>query len=216
MDYPSLLEISQKHHAQLIAVSKNQPIEAIQRLYEQGQRDFGENKVQEILDKKPKLPSDIRWHMIGHLQNNKAKKIVGEVEMIQSVDRPKILNTINQLSAQKNIRTAILLQVHIAQEESKHGLYPAQTLELVEQISAGEFGHISLRGLMGMSTFTEDQAQVSREFEELHALYLKCKAENPDIDTLSMGMSGDYELALEAGSNMLRIGSLLFGARNYS
>lgn len=201
----------------LVAVSKTKPVEAIQEAYAAGIRDFGENKVQELMEKAPQLPSDIRWHMIGHLQRNKVKYLVDTVHLIHGVDSMRLLREIEKQAAKVGRVLQVLLQVHIAEEDSKFG-FDAEELQealLSEELAACR--HVKVCGLMGMATFTEDEAQVSREFEGLKRLFDRCKSlslpEHVQLETLSMGMSGDYLLAQKAGSTMVRIGSAIFGAR---
>ena len=203
----------------LVAVSKVRTVEEIRVLYGLGQRDFGENYVQELVSKQLELPNDIRWHFIGHLQSNKVKYIAHFVHMIHGVDSFKLLEEIDrQAGLQKHI-IHCLLQVHIAQEDSKFGLSDQELKELVEAIPkyrlTGKLDNIKLCGLMGMASFTENPDQVRKEFKYLKCLFDDTKDEIhlPSFKTLSMGMSGDYKIALEEGSNMVRIGSLLFGSR---
>lgn len=194
----------------LVAVSKIKPVSDILALYELGQRDFGENYVQELIDKQPKLPQDIRWHFIGHLQSNKVKYIAPFVHLIHGIDSTSTLKEINK-QAMKNSRVIdCLLQVHIAQEETKFGFDE----EEVNAILSGEqYPNARIRGLMGMASFSSDLSLVRAEFNALKKLFDKAGSSSTTIDTLSMGMSGDYTLAIEEGSTMVRIGSLLFGAR---
>ncbi len=201
----------------LVAVSKTKSVEEIKSLYDEGQRIFGENKVQELLLKKPLLPSDIEWHMIGNLQTNKIKQILPHTALIHSVSSFKLLQEIEKQSTNLNICSRILLQVHIAKEESKSGF---SFSEIEGYFSSGDFKNLkntSIHGLMGMATFTDNQQIVKKEFSELRELFDKISSnyfdQNPSFSTLSMGMSGDYKLAIECGSNMVRIGSLLFGER---
>lgn len=197
----------------LVAVSKTHPAEAIRQLYELGQRDFGENYVQELVAKQDTLPGDIHWHFIGHLQSNKVKYIAPFVHMIQSVDSEKLLKEIDK-QAQKNKRTInVLLQVHIAQEETKFGLDENELAQIMEQPNA--FPHVRICGLMGMASFTENAEQVRKEFHYLKTAFDKYKNKK-DWDTLSMGMSSDYRMAVAEGSTLVRIGSLLFGERTYN
>ncbi len=200
----------------LVAVSKIKPVAAILELYNLGQRDFGENYVQELLDKAPQLPQDIRWHFIGHLQSNKVKYIAPFIHLIHGVDSAKLLREINKQGAKIGKKISVLLQVHIAQEETKFG-FDAQELEaLFNNPELREWTHVEIRGLMGMASFSDNTTQVQQEFESLRQLYLHYKSQDlphTNMEILSMGMSGDYELAIEQGSNMVRIGSLLFGAR---
>ncbi|MGV3527383.1 MAG: YggS family pyridoxal phosphate-dependent enzyme [Flavisolibacter sp.] len=197
----------------LVAVSKTHPAEAIRQLYELGQRDFGENYVQELVAKQETLPDDIHWHFIGHLQSNKVKYIAPFVHMIQSVDSEKLLKEIDK-QAQKNERTInVLLQVHIAQEETKFGLDENELAQIMEQPNA--FPHVRICGLMGMASFTENKEQVRKEFRYLKSLFDHYKKAKK-WDMLSMGMSSDYRMAVEEGSTLVRIGSLLFGERTYN
>ncbi|MDB5203657.1 MAG: YggS family pyridoxal phosphate-dependent enzyme [Ferruginibacter sp.] len=200
-------------NAELVAVSKFKPAEDIQALYDQGQRDFGENFVQELLLKAEILPKDIRWHFIGHLQSNKVKYIAPFVYMIHGVDSEKLLAEINKQAGKIGRQINCLLQVHIANEETKFGFDSNQVAEIISKVDSGQFSQINIRGLMGMASFSEDKKLVSSEFAGLAGLYSILKASHASMDKLSMGMSGDYPLALEAGSNLVRIGSLLFGAR---
>jgi pyridoxal phosphate enzyme (YggS family) len=194
----------------LVAVSKTKAVEEILELYELGQRDFGENYVQELLEKAKSLPADIRWHFIGHLQSNKVKLIAPFVQLIQSVDSLKLLDEINKQGLKLGRRVNCLLQVHIAKEETKFGLDDVEVESTLREASSRQ--GVALGGLMGMATFTEDPQQVKREFTGLKKLFDRCFPPGRP-GTLSMGMSGDYANAIEAGSNMVRIGSLLFGER---
>ena len=197
----------------LVAVSKTHPADAIRQLYDLGQRDFGENYVQELVAKQETLPADINWHFIGHLQSNKVKYIAPFVHMIQSVDSEKLLKEIDK-QAQKNSRVInVLLQVHIAQEETKFGVDERELAQIMEQVNA--FPHVRIRGLMGMASFTENKEQVRKEFRYLKSFFDNYK-QTSNWDTLSMGMSGDYQMAVEEGSTLVRIGSLLFGERTYN
>ncbi|MBT6252612.1 MAG: YggS family pyridoxal phosphate-dependent enzyme [Flavobacteriaceae bacterium] len=194
----------------LIAVSKTKPIERIQEAYETGHLDFGENKVQEMSEKATRLPKDIQWHMIGHLQRNKVKYIAPFVSLIHSVDSVRLLREIDK-QAQKNDRIIdCLLQMRIAREETKFGLTFNACDELLQNMQCS---HVRIRGLMGMATFSDDQSQLKEEFGSLKNYFDKHKNEC-QWDTLSMGMSGDYELAIACGSNMIRVGSRIFGSRN--
>jgi pyridoxal phosphate enzyme (YggS family) len=203
----------------LIAVSKTKPNEDIKVLYELGQRDFGENYVQELVAKAEALPKDIRWHFIGHLQSNKIKYIASFVHLIHGVDSMKLLEAINKEGKKINRKINCLLQVHIAQEETKFGFDEKEALEAAQKVfQGGSFANVNVCGLMGMASFSDDTEQVRREFQALKNLFDKIKelGDTPvTFDTLSMGMSGDYTIAIEEGSNMVRVGSLLFGARNY-
>lgn len=204
---------------QLVAVSKTKPVEDIRALYELGQRDFGENYVQELTEKQAQLPSDIHWHFIGHLQSNKVKYIASFVYLIHGVDSLRLLKEIEKQAARNSRIIGCLLQVHIAREETKFGLDAGELDALMEAVRATpqEFKHIRIRGVMGMASFTEDKEKVREEFSGLKSLFDKYfgQAEaSPDQHFyLSMGMSGDYKIAIQEGSSMVRIGSLLFGKR---
>lgn len=194
----------------LVAVSKTKPVQDILKLYELGQRDFGENYVQELCDKYEQLPKDIRWHFIGHLQSNKVKYIAPFVHLVQGTDSAKLLAEINKQGAKCNRVIPCLLQVHIAQEETKFGFDEDE----LKQVQPEQYSHLRIDGLMGMASFTEDFAIVRNEFSQLKKILSRSLHlfSNPS-PILSMGMSGDYETAIEEGSNMVRIGSLLFGER---
>lgn len=197
----------------LVAVSKTKSETEILKLYDLGQRDFGENYVQELVDKQVHLPKDIRWHFIGHLQRNKVKYIAPFVHLIHSVDSSKLLQEINKQAAKLNKVIDVLLQVHIAEEETKFGFDEDELMDFSSQIK--QFPNVRVRGLMGMATFTDDTEKVNREFQLLKKLFDKCNSNfQSTVDILSMGMSADYETAIKNGSTMVRIGSLLFGARN--
>jgi len=203
------------YKATLVAVSKTKPNELIMTLYNQGQRIFGENRVQELTYKYEDLPKDIEWHLIGSLQKNKVKYIAPFISMIHSVDSIKLAQVIDT-QAQKNDRSIdVLLQVKIAQEETKAGLDKENCMSILERCR--DLDHITVRGLMGMASFTEDIQQVRAEFDSLKTLFDRCQcdvmSDSNYFNQISMGMSGDYKIALEAGSTMVRIGSLLFGAR---
>ncbi|GEN74604.1 YggS family pyridoxal phosphate-dependent enzyme [Chryseobacterium hagamense] len=200
---------------ELVAVSKTHPVSAIQEVYGLGQRVFGENKVQEVTEKYPLLPKDIRWHLIGHLQTNKVKYIAGFIDTIQSVDSEKLIREINKEAAKNNRTINVLLQVKIAEEESKSGLEISEARELFEQYLNGEFKNICITGLMGMATFTEDQDQIREEFLTLKKLFDELN-QLKKLETLSMGMSDDFPMAIECGANSIRIGSAIFGRRDYS
>jgi pyridoxal phosphate enzyme (YggS family) len=197
----------------LVAVSKTKPAEDIKALYDQGQRDFGENYVQELVDKQPQLPPDIRWHYIGHLQSNKVKYIAPFVNLIHGVDSFKLLKEINKQAQKQNRSINCLLQVYIAQEETKFGLDETELDVLLDELNKNPLQNISINGLMGMASFTEDLNKVRSEFKELKRLYDKLKTKLPPAGILSMGMSSDYKIAVEEGSTLVRIGSLLFGER---
>jgi len=203
----------------LVAVSKTKPVEDILELYQSGQRDFGENYVQELVDKQAQLPKDIRWHFIGHLQSNKVKNIAPFVHLIHGVDSFKLLKEINKQAQKLNRVIDVLLQVHIAQEETKFGLDAEELNEIINAHAneLSELKNIRITGLMGMASFTEDEKKIREEFHYLKTLFDKHaqpQTSNLELQTLSMGMSSDYKIAIEEGSTMVRIGSLLFGARS--
>ena len=210
--------------ATLVAVSKTKPVEDIQALYNLGQRDFGENYVQELVGKYEQLPKDIRWHYIGHLQSNKVKYIAPFVHLIHGVDSLSLLKEINKQAIKNNRIIDCLLQIYIAKEETKFGLDEKELHELVQlhDTSAGsvhELKNIRITGLMGMASFSTNMDLVRAEFNHLKNLfdqYAQPQTTNHKLQTLSMGMSSDYKIAIEEGSNMVRIGSLLFGERNYN
>lgn len=213
------LEIKEKlgDKATLVAVSKFKPLEDIQALYDLGQRDFGENFVQELMMKYEALPKDIRWHFIGHLQSNKVKYIAPFVHLIHGVDTEKLLVEINKQGAKNNCVIDCLLQLHIAEEESKFGFSEQELEDLLQKLKEeNSFIHINIRGLMGMASFTEDQTKISNEFRKLKTVFNKTQSAlaAADFNINSTGMSADYEIALAEGSTMTRIGSLLFGSRN--
>ncbi len=198
---------------ELVAVSKTKSNEEIMQAYDVGQRVFGENKVQDMTAKNESLPKDIRWHMIGHVQTNKVKYMAPYVDLIHGVDSFKLLKEINKQAAKNERIISCLLQIHIAEEATKFGLSPNQSKEVVIQAEALE--NITIKGLMGMATFTNNVSQIEREFKSLKELFEDLKSDNKDFDILSMGMSGDYELAIKEGSTMIRVGSKIFGERNY-
>ena len=199
----------------LVAVSKTHPVEAISEAYQCGQRVFGENRVQELDEKHSQLPADISWHLIGHLQKNKVKYIAPYVSMIHSVDDLELLKVI-QKEAQKNDRIIdCLIQIHIADEESKFGFSHSEADDFFGSINDADYPNVCIRGLMGMATFTENHAQVEAEFEGLKTFFdnIQSRRNSDSFNVCSMGMSGDYQLAIEAGSNMIRVGSAIFGSR---
>ena len=203
---------------QLVSVSKTKPVELLMEAYDAGVRDFGENKVQEIQEKQPQMPSDVRWHMIGHLQRNKVKYIAEFVHLIHGVDSFRLLREIEKQGKKVNRKIPVLLQIHIAEEESKFGFDREELFEMLENEDFKKFQHVHILGLMGMATFTENSDQVRKEFRSLKSLFDELK-EKPlpdfvEMQELSMGMSGDYQIAQEEGSTMVRIGSAIFGARN--
>lgn len=205
---------------QLIAVSKNHPAKAIQEAFEFGQRHFGENKVQEMVDKHQQLPESIHWHLIGHLQRNKVKYIAPFVYMVHSVDSLKLLSEIQKEASKNNRVISCLLQVHIAQEETKFGLSWQELEDLLNSEEIGKMPNICIKGLMAMASNTENMDQVRAEFREVKQHFEQYKTqynglENVDFQEISMGMSADYTIALEEGSTYIRIGSAIFGNRNY-
>lgn len=200
----------------LVAVSKTKPTEDILEAYQAGQRIFGENKVQEMTDKWEQLPKDIQWHMIGHLQTNKVKYLIPYVELIHGVDSLKLLQEINRQAARFNKKINCLLQVHIAQEDTKFGFDATEIEDLLQSEEFKSFQNIQVRGFMGMASFTDNEAQIKAEFNSLKNIFDQYKnltLPHFKAEILSMGMSGDYALAIECGSNMVRIGSSIFGSR---
>jgi pyridoxal phosphate enzyme (YggS family) len=215
--YQNLKKSLSEKQVTLVAVSKIQPVEAIQKLYELGQRDFGENYVQELIDKQGRLPKDIRWHYIGHLQSNKVKYIAPFVHLIHGVDSLKLLKEINKEAIKNNRVIDVLLQVHIAQEETKFGLNEEELNLIIGEFENLKMTNVKICGLMGMASFSDDLEKVRGEFGYLKSLFAeiasKFTIQHSPFTILSMGMSGDYKMAIEEGSTMVRIGSLLFGAR---
>lgn len=197
----------------LIAVSKTKPVEDIKELYAMGQRDFGENYVQELVNKQAILPTDIHWHFIGHLQSNKVKFIAPFVHLIHGVDSLKLLQEINKQGAKNNRVINCLLQIHIAKEETKFGLDEKELNELMKQLGREPLKHVKICGLMGMASFSGNTELVRSEFLYLKSIFDRLSTPDYPLPTLSMGMSGDYKIAIEEGSNMVRIGSLIFGER---
>lgn len=201
----------------LVAVSKTKSIAAIQEAYDAGQRNFGENKVQELVPKHEALPKDIQWHMIGHLQSNKVKQIAPFVSLIHSIDSERLLAEVNKQAGRIKRRIPCLLQVHIAKEETKFGFDEPEIVELIGSPRIHEMEHVEIAGLMGMATLTDDQEMIGREFAGLKNLFDKLRAmplpANASMKILSMGMSGDYSLAVASGSTMIRVGSAIFGHR---
>lgn len=205
--------------ALLVAVSKTKPISDLQEAYNAGQRHFGENKIQEMTEKWESLPKDIYWHMIGHTQRNKVKYMAPYVHLIHSVDSPRLLKEINKQAQNNNRVIDCLLQVHIAEEDTKFGFDKDELLELLSSDAFMDYKNVRITGLMGMATFTDDKDQVRKEFKILKGIldYINDNdliSQSHDLKTLSMGMTGDYEIALEEGSTMVRIGSAIFGNRD--
>ena len=201
-------------NVELVAVSKFHPIEKIKEVYDCGQKVFGENKVQELLTKVNELPADIQWHLIGHLQTNKVKYIAPFIDTIQSVDSEKLLLEINKEAVKNNRKIKVLLQVKIAEEETKYGLEIAEAKEIFSNYLEHKYPNIEILGLMGMATFTDNNNQVKSEFLVLKSLFDELSTFKK-LETLSMGMSDDFALAIECGSTSVRIGSAIFGVRNY-
>lgn len=198
----------------LIAVSKTKPVKMLTQAYEAGARDFGENKVQEILEKEPQLPKDIRWHMIGHLQTNKVRQIVGRTCLIHSVDSFKLAQEIQKESVKKNLITDVLLEVNVAEEESKFGFRIEETEEALRQIS--QLSNVRVCGLMTIAPFVSNAEENRQVFRKLNEFYVDMKSKNIDnvnMNVLSMGMTGDFEVAVEEGATMVRVGTGIFGAR---
>mgnify|MGYP001468205288 CR=1 FL=1 len=198
-----------------VAVSKTKPVDDIEKIYNLGHKEFGENKVQELLDKYDKLPKDIKWHMIGHLQTNKIKKVIPIISLIHSVDSLKLLKKINNEAIKINKVISCLLQINISNENNKYGFTRDQIREIFNNEVLKDFKFIRIKGLMGMASFTENENQIRIEFKNLKKIFDELKIKYPELKIISMGMSGDYKIAIEEGSNMIRIGSKIFGKRNY-
>jgi pyridoxal phosphate enzyme (YggS family) len=201
----------------LVAVSKTKPDTLIKDAYDFGQRDFGENKVQDLKAKAERLPKDIRWHMIGRIQTNKIKDFIGFVHLIHGVDRTKVLKIIDKEARKAGRIVDILIQVHISQEETKAGFSIPELMDLVKNNNLNNYENVRVRGLMGMASFTDNENQITHEFSILKELFdqLKRKSNSSHFDILSTGMSGDFKIAIKEGSNMIRLGTALFGERNY-
>lgn len=201
----------------LIAVSKTKPVSMLEEIYQEGIRDFGENKVQELTEKYEQMPQDIRWHMIGHLQRNKVKYIVDKVDLIHSVDSVRLAQTIEQEAEKKNVIVNILVEVNVAEEDSKFGLKVEEVLSMVEKIAA--FPHIRIKGLMTIAPYVENPEENRAVFTQLRKLSVDIANKNIDnvsVGILSMGMTNDYEVAIEEGATMIRVGTGIFGERNYN
>ena len=201
-------------NVKLVTVSKTNPAEKIKEVYDLGQRAFGENKVQELLEKQPFLPNDIEWHLIGHLQTNKVKYIAGFISMIESIDSEKLLKEVDKEALKNNRKINVLLQVKIAKEETKFGLTVDEARDIFNQYLEGNYPNIEIKGLMGMASFVDDETQIREEFSVLKNLFDELSELKP-LETLSMGMSGDFPIAIECGSNSVRVGSAIFGERHY-
>jgi len=200
----------------LVAVSKTKPIGDLMEAYQAGQRVFGENKVQEMVEKEVHMPKDVEWHMIGHVQRNKVKYMASFVTMIHGLDSIRLLEEINKQAMKHDRVIDCLLQIKIASEESKFGMTKRDAQSLLNSKAYSECSNVNIVGLMGMASFTDNKEQLQSEFNFLKECYIDFKKEHPIFNTLSMGMSGDYEIAIACGSNMIRVGSSIFGSRNYS
>jgi len=214
----SIINILPKH-VTLVAVSKTKPITDILEAYNAGQLIFGENKIQEMVDKHEQLPKDIEWHMIGHVQRNKVKYMAHFVNLIHGVDNFKLLNEINKQAEKHDRSIDCLLQIKIADEESKFGMTLDEAKSILQSEEFSELKHINIKGVMGMATFTEDKSQITQEFQNLKFIFEELKklnTVNSNLEIISMGMSSDYQLAINCGSTMIRVGSSIFGNRNYS
>lgn len=215
-DNLSTIKSSLPPNVTLVAVSKTKPIADLMEAYHAGQRIFGENKIQEMTEKWEQMPKDIQWHMIGHVQSNKVKYMIPYVSLIHGVDSLKLLKEINRLAAKWKRTVDCLLQIHIAEEDTKFGLDEKELHEILNSEELKTFENIRIVGLMGMATFTENHEQIKREFLHLKSIfdqYNQLNTANCRLNILSMGMSGDYQLAIECGSTMIRIGSSIFGSR---
>lgn len=214
----SAIRVTLPEGVTLVAVSKFHPADVIAQAYAAGQRVFGESRVRELLDKRAALPDDIHWHFIGHLQTNKAKALVGNAELIESIDSQRLLDLVDSIAAARGICQRVLLQVHVAAEETKTGFAPDELLEYFDARRFESLRATRLCGIMGMATNTDDMARVRADFEAIAALHRRILELCPDLqgfDTVSMGMSGDYPTAIEAGSTMVRVGTAIFGEREY-
>jgi pyridoxal phosphate enzyme (YggS family) len=202
-------------HVTLVAVSKTKPVSDLQEAYDAGQRIFGENKIQEMVEKHEQLPKDIQWHMIGHVQRNKVKYMASFVDLIHGVDNLKLLKEINKQALKHNRIINCLLQIKIASEDTKFGMTITEAMAILNPEVLNDLKNINIDGLMGMATFTDNQEQLAEEFKTLKDFHEQLKPEYPELQTISMGMSGDFPLAIDCGSTMVRVGSSIFGARNY-
>lgn len=202
--------------ATLVAISKTKPEKDILEAYETGHRIFGENKIQEMTEKWENLPKDIEWHMVGHVQRNKVKYMAPYVSLVHAVDRLKLLKELEKEAAKNERKIKCLLQIKIAEEESKFGIDVDEARSILESDSYRKMTHVEIVGLMGMATLTEDETQIEQEFSFLNTTFEALRKEHPSLRILSMGMSGDYRIAVRNGSNMIRIGSAIFGERNYN
>ncbi|MEL0643230.1 YggS family pyridoxal phosphate-dependent enzyme [Olleya sp. Ti.3.14] len=203
-------------HVTLVAVSKTKPVNDLMEAYNAGQRIFGENKIQEMADKHQEMPKDIKWHMIGHVQTNKVKYMADFVDLIHGVESFKLLKEINKQAKKHDRSIDCLLQIKIASEDSKFGMSIPDATNLLQSEEFSALTNINVIGVMGMATFTEDQNQIKQEFDLLKTTFDSLQTIHPSLKTISMGMSGDYQLAIDCGSTMVRVGSSIFGARNYN
>ncbi|MBR9913977.1 MAG: YggS family pyridoxal phosphate-dependent enzyme [Algicola sp.] len=206
------------NHVSLVAVSKTKPISDLMEAYKAGQRIFGENKIQEMTDKHEQMPKDVQWHMIGHVQRNKVKYMASFVSLIHGVDSLKLLKEVNKQAKKHDRIIDCLLQIKIAEEDSKFGMSSHDAKALLTSEAFSELKHIKITGVMGMATFTDDEQQITQEFKRLKTVYEDLKdiaTANCQFQTISMGMSGDYQIAIQCGSTMIRVGSSIFGSRNY-
>ncbi len=203
----------------LVAVSKFHPVEALMEAYNAGQRIFGESRAQELIKKVPEMPDDVEWHFIGHLQTNKVKSIIPIVSLIHSIDSEKLLRTVDEEAGKAGRIVDVLLELHVAQEESKFGFTPEDCLRLAGDGTFASLKNVRIRGVMGMATNTEDEAEIAKEFHAIRAVFDTLKqgamSANPEFSIVSMGMSDDYEIAIAEGSTMVRVGSKIFGPRQY-
>ena len=203
---------------ELVAVSKFHPVEALKEAYDAGQRIFGESRVQEIVEKIPLMPADVRWHFIGHLQTNKLKQVIGKVALIESVDSLRLLELIDELSEKRGVVSRVLMQLHVAQEETKFGFYPDELVRWFQTRGFEKLKATHICGLMGMASNTDDVSRISADFSKIAETRRRILEIAPDLrgfDTLSMGMSDDYPLAIAQGSTLVRVGTAIFGAREY-
>lgn len=203
----------------LVAVSKFHPVEAVREAYDAGQRCFGESRVQELLEKIPQLPSDIRWHFIGHLQTNKVRHLIGRTALIESVDSERLLDLIDRESERAGVVTRVLMQIHVAREETKFGFLPEELMEYFTSRKFESLRATHICGVMGMASNTDDTDRIRRDFREIYSTFRRI-ADDKELglrgfDTLSMGMSGDWKIAVEEGSDLVRIGTRIFGVREY-
>ncbi|MEJ2112863.1 MAG: YggS family pyridoxal phosphate-dependent enzyme [Flavobacteriaceae bacterium] len=210
------LKTTLPEYVTLVAVSKTKPVEDILEAYNTGHRVFGENKIQEMVEKHEQLPKDIQWHMIGHVQRNKVKYMASFVSLIHGVDNLKLLKEINKQALKHNRVIDCLLQLKIAAEDSKFGMTGEDAEQILISKEFSELNNVNIVGVMGMATFTTDKNQIKQEFDSLKRIFDELKKDHPNFKIISMGMSGDYQLAIDCGSNMVRIGSSIFGERNYN